>query len=115
MQTQLQRCKVPFNFPSSHPQRTLDAMRLLAVSPTLQPASLGDVRSTELDNSIRRSLSDALYRAYWVDDQDLTDRKVCAFGSSQVNCCFALSYGNLFVFCLHWYFEEVLVITFEVG
>lgn len=53
---------VPLRVPASHPQRTVSAMRLLVGSP---PAA-------------RPGLTHALYRAYWVEGLDVTDRAVLA-------------------------------------
>jgi 2-hydroxychromene-2-carboxylate isomerase len=55
---QAERLGVPLNWPAHHPQRTVHAMRLLV--------GLDDVRP----------LARELYRAYWVDGEDLTDRGV---------------------------------------
>ncbi len=51
---------VPLHPPTHHPQRTVEAMRLLI-------AAEGDQRI---------ALTHALYRAYWVEDRDLTQRSV---------------------------------------
>ncbi|MEQ1504628.1 MAG: 2-hydroxychromene-2-carboxylate isomerase [Myxococcota bacterium] len=51
---------VPVRFPDAHPRRTVDAMRLLVGAPEgLLPA-----------------LAARLYRAYWVDGDDVADRAV---------------------------------------
>ena len=51
---------VPMHFPASHPRRTVSAMRLL-------------VGTSGAD---RVALSHALYRAYWVEGVDISDRTV---------------------------------------
>ncbi len=51
---------VPFSFPSNHPRRTVNAMRLLTATP----------------HDERPALTRHLYRAYWVDGRDLADRDV---------------------------------------
>jgi 2-hydroxychromene-2-carboxylate isomerase len=51
---------VPLQVPPTHPQRTVSAMRLLVATPPAQ----------------RGALTKALYRAYWVLGQDVTDRAV---------------------------------------
>lgn len=55
---QMYRHGTPYREPSSHPQKTVTAMRLLAGIP---------------DNDIRAALSHTLYRAYWCEDKDVTD------------------------------------------
>jgi len=54
---QFHRFGVPFHWPKSHPQKSLTAMRLL----------------TSVDDNNRPKLSHAFFKAYWVDDQDITD------------------------------------------
>ncbi|MEE2786931.1 MAG: 2-hydroxychromene-2-carboxylate isomerase [Myxococcota bacterium] len=48
----------PLAFPTEHPRRTVETMRLLVATPA----------------ALRPALSKRLYRAYWVDGQDLADR-----------------------------------------
>lgn len=50
--------EVPLNFPASHPQRTVEAMRCVVASPD-------PIATTE-----------ALFRGYWVEGKDVTDRDV---------------------------------------
>ena len=51
---------LPLRWPSAHPRRTVDAMRLLVVAP---------------EDKVPQ-LALALYRAYWSEDLDVTDREV---------------------------------------
>ncbi len=51
---------VPLRFPAAHPRRTVSAMRLIAGAPAAQ----------------RPALTHALFRAYWVDGEDVADRAV---------------------------------------
>jgi 2-hydroxychromene-2-carboxylate isomerase len=51
---------VPLRKPPEHPRRTVDAMRLLAAAP----------------DAIVPPLAHALFRAYWVENRDVTDRAV---------------------------------------
>ena len=51
---------LPLAYPASHPMRTVSAMRLLHA----------------VQGADRIALTDALYRAYWVEGQDLTDPAV---------------------------------------
>lgn len=51
---------IPLRWPSAHPRRTVDAMRLLVVTPEEQVPALAL----------------ALYRAYWAEDRDVTDLDV---------------------------------------
>lgn len=53
---------LPLKKPDAHPRRTVDAMRLCVAAP----------------DAVRPALSAALYRAYWVDDEDVADRAVLA-------------------------------------
>jgi 2-hydroxychromene-2-carboxylate isomerase len=56
----LKRYKIPLNFPSKHPQKTTSALRLIYW-----------VRNEE-----RAILTKALFKAYWVDNRDISDRSV---------------------------------------
>jgi len=51
---------VPFHFPTGHPRRTVEAMRLL----------------TGLDGADRIRMTHRLYRAYWIEGLNLADREV---------------------------------------
>ena len=51
---------VPLRMPPEHPRRTVEAMRLLCFTPPVA----------------RPALSKALYRAYWVEGQDISDINV---------------------------------------
>ena len=51
---------VPLRFPSGHPRRTVEAMRLLVAA----------------EGADRVALTHALYRAYWVEGADISDRSV---------------------------------------
>src|SRR5262245_23738503 len=51
---------VPLHRPPEHPRRTVDAMRLLAAAPA----------------EIVPPLAHSLFRAYWVENRDVTDRAV---------------------------------------
>ncbi len=53
---------VPLRFPEQHPRRTVEAMRLL----------------TLLDQPTMAALMHALYRAYWIDNRDISEREVLA-------------------------------------
>lgn len=57
---QAERLGVPLRFPEGHPRRSVDAMRLLVA----------------IDAARRPALSADLYRAYWVEGRDITDREV---------------------------------------
>jgi len=50
---------VPLRETSRHPQRTVEAMRLAIAAPP---------------GPVRRAVSEALFRAYWVEGRDVTDR-----------------------------------------
>lgn len=54
---------VTLQFPPGHPRRTVEAMRLLCAAELHAPDHLP-------------ALTDALYRAYWVTGDDITDRAV---------------------------------------
>lgn len=58
---------VPMHPPATHPQRTVAAMRLLVGSPTDR----------------RVALTQALYRAYWVEGRDITDLGVLSALASE--------------------------------
>jgi 2-hydroxychromene-2-carboxylate isomerase len=51
---------IPMNMPAAHPRRSVSAMRLLA----------------GVEGTAREALSHALYRAYWVEGADISDRAV---------------------------------------
>lgn len=53
---------LPIRKPAEHPRRTVDAMRLCVAAP----------------DALRPALSAALYRAYWVENRDVTDKAVLA-------------------------------------
>jgi 2-hydroxychromene-2-carboxylate isomerase len=55
-----QHWQIPLRYPASHPQRTVEAMRLIVAAP----------------NEVRVPLSEALFEAYWVHSRDMTDRGV---------------------------------------
>lgn len=57
---QAELADVPLTVPDAHPRRTVDAMRLVIAA----------------DEATRPALTHALYRAYWVDGRDITDRAV---------------------------------------
>lgn len=56
----LKRYKVPFHQPKKHPQKTTSALRLIY----------------SLPNEKRRALTKALFRAYWVDNKDVSNPAV---------------------------------------
>ena len=64
---QAERWGVALEFPGGHPRRTVEAMRLLTASP----------------ESVRPALSAALYRAYWRDGLDVSDRVVLGHIASE--------------------------------
>ena len=53
------RWEVPLRFPSGHPRRSVEAMRLL----------------TALEGAARIEMSHRLYQAYWCEGLDISDRK----------------------------------------
>ena len=53
---------MPLSFHPSHPRRTVNAMRLLLAAP----------------EDVRPALTHALYRAYWVDNDDLSEPRTLA-------------------------------------
>ncbi len=57
---QAERLGVPLRFPAAHPQRTVEAMRMLVAAPPDE----------------RPALTAALYAAYWVEERDITDPAV---------------------------------------
>jgi 2-hydroxychromene-2-carboxylate isomerase len=59
---------VPFRWPSRFPMRTVTALRL----------------ALAVDEAARPALSHALYRAYWVDDRDLSDPAVLGGVAAEV-------------------------------
>lgn len=56
----LSRYKIPFKQPSKHPNKTTAALRLIY----------------SLPNEARPALTKALFKAYWVDDQDVSNPTV---------------------------------------
>ena len=56
----LKRYKIPFNQPKKHPNKTTSALRLIY----------------SLPNEQRPALTKALFKAYWVDDQDISNPRV---------------------------------------
>ncbi|MCA9543024.1 MAG: 2-hydroxychromene-2-carboxylate isomerase, partial [Myxococcales bacterium] len=60
MQRQAERLGVELTMPAAHPRRSVEAMRLLTACP----------------DAARPALSHALYRAYWVQGRDISDRAV---------------------------------------
>eukprot|EP00118_Oscarella_pearsei_P012456 m.92105 g.92105 ORF g.92105 m.92105 type:complete len:433 (+) comp36712_c0_seq26:1978-3276(+) len=58
----LERNRIPATFPESHPQKTLNAMRLIA--------------ATEPESPTRVRLTHRLYQAYWQEHADVTDSKI---------------------------------------
>ncbi|KAJ3061627.1 hypothetical protein HDU98_002443 [Podochytrium sp. JEL0797] len=60
-QRTFERFKIPLNWNKKHPVRSLEALRLLH--------SVGD-------QNTRKRLTKALFKAYWVDNADVSDKKV---------------------------------------
>ena len=60
MRRTLKRYRISYNPPPEHPRKTVDALRLLHYVP----------------DSDRPALSSMLFRAYWVDRRDVSDREV---------------------------------------
>jgi len=60
LQLQLKRFGVPLNWHPQHPVKSVDALRLLIAVP----------------DAHRPALSHALFKAYWVDNKDVSDRAV---------------------------------------
>ena len=58
----MKRNGLSLTVPASHPQKTLNAMRLIA--------------STEPDSGLRVKLTHSLYEAYWQKHADVTDSQV---------------------------------------
>ena len=56
MVRQAQRWGVPLEVPAGHPQRTVEAMRLIVAAP----------------EALRPALTHALYRAYWVEGRQVS-------------------------------------------
>ena len=59
MKRTLKRYKISYNPPAAHPRKSVDALRLLYCVD---------------DGEERRKLSEAFFRAYWVDNIDVTSR-----------------------------------------
>jgi 2-hydroxychromene-2-carboxylate isomerase len=55
--------RVRFHFPSRHPMNTIQALRLC-------------VQAQQRSESLGQTLALRLFRAYWVDDEDLLDPRV---------------------------------------
>jgi 2-hydroxychromene-2-carboxylate isomerase len=63
----LSRYKIPFNQPAKHPNKTTAALRLIY----------------SLPNEERPALTKALFKAYWVDDQDVSNPAILKAIASQ--------------------------------
>lgn len=67
MKRTLKRYKIAYNPPVQHPRKSVDALRLLYCVP--------DMGGKDGAKSERRVLSEAFFRAYWVDNVDVTNRE----------------------------------------
>jgi 2-hydroxychromene-2-carboxylate isomerase len=65
-----ERLDVHATFPTNHPQKSLNAMRLLA--------------ATEPEGQTRIKLTHQLYKTYWLDNKDVTDSQVLQSAVSKV-------------------------------
>ena len=63
----MNRYKIPFNQPKKHPNKTTSALRLIY----------------SLPNEQRPALTKALFKAYWVDDKDISNPSVLKEIASQ--------------------------------
>ncbi len=68
----------PLNFPASHPQSTLKAMRMLIAAPL----------------EIRESLTARLYQAYWQEGLAIEDDKVLSSIAKEFSCEMAPEHGK---------------------
>jgi 2-hydroxychromene-2-carboxylate isomerase len=65
MKRTLKRYNIAYNSPTQHPRKSVDALRLLYC-----------VDGGKGDGGERKVLSEALFRAYWVEGRDVADRNV---------------------------------------